>query len=70
MAWRDQVAQENYEAYNAHLWSESDQSALNITPVAPEYADDAPGIPGREILKLNFEQIFDNNPLVSPFLAS
>jgi len=67
MAWRDQVASENHEAYNAHLWSESEQSALKIAEVPPEYDDDAPSIPGREILKMNFDHIFENNPLVCAF---
>ena len=67
MAWRDKVAGENHEAYNAHLWSESEQSALKVAEVLPEYADDAPSIPGREILKMNFDHIFENNPLVCAF---
>ncbi len=67
MAWRDEVAGENHEAYNAHLWSESGKSALNVNPVPAEYNDDAPAIPGREILKLNFEQLFEKNPLICAF---
>ena len=67
MAWRDKVAGENHEAYNAHLWSESEQSALKVAEVLPEYADNPPSIPGREILKMNFDHIFENNPLVCAF---
>lgn len=67
LAWRDAVAEENHEAYNAHLWSESDYSALKVEAVDPVYADDAPSIPGREILKENFDHIFENNPLVCAF---
>ena len=67
MAWRDAVMQENQEAYNAHLWSESDFTALKIEEVAPVYADDAPSIPGREILLKNFDHIFEHNPLVCAF---
>lgn len=67
MAWRDEVAGDNHEAYNAHLWSESGQSALNVPPVAAEYDDEAPSIPGREIIKLNFEHQFERNPLICAF---
>ena len=67
MSWRDEVALENHDAYSAHLWSESQQSALKVAEVAPEYADDAASIPGREILKMNFDHIFENNPLVCAF---
>lgn len=67
MAWRDNVAADNHEAYSAHLWSESKLSALNIAPLPPEYADDAPSIPGREILKMNFDHLFEKYPLVCAF---
>ncbi len=67
IAWRDAVSEEQHEAYNAHLWSESEQSALRVTPVDPVYADDAPSIPGREILKMNFDKVFEQNPLVCAF---
>ena len=67
MAWRDGAAIENQNAYNAHLWSESEFSALNIEAVAPEYDKNSPSIPGREILLKNFEHIFENNPLVCAF---
>ncbi len=67
MAWRDQVAGQNHEAYNAHLWSESEHSALRVREVPPEYDEDAPSIPGREILKRNFDHIFEHQPLVCAF---
>jgi pyruvate/2-oxoglutarate/acetoin dehydrogenase E1 component/TPP-dependent pyruvate/acetoin dehydrogenase alpha subunit len=67
LAWRDQVAGQNHEAYNAHLWSESAHSALRVAEVPPEYDDDAPSIPGREILKRNFDHIFEHHPLVCAF---
>jgi len=67
MAWRDAVMAENQDAYNAHLWSESEYSAIKVKEVAPIYAEDAPSIPGREILLKNFDHIFENNPLVCAF---
>ncbi|MDT8392977.1 MAG: thiamine pyrophosphate-dependent enzyme [Bacteroidales bacterium] len=67
MAWRDKVSRENENAYNDHLWSESDQAAIKVKAVAPEYADDAPKIPGREIIQKNFNHIFEHNPLVCAF---
>lgn len=67
MAWRDNVSRENENAYNDHLWSESDQAAIKVKAVAPEYSDDAPKIPGREIIQKNFDHIFEHNPLVCAF---
>jgi pyruvate/2-oxoglutarate/acetoin dehydrogenase E1 component/TPP-dependent pyruvate/acetoin dehydrogenase alpha subunit len=67
MQWRDEAMKGNSEAYNEHLWSESEQSALKVAEVVPEYDKDAPSIPGREILKMNFDHIFEHNPLVCAF---
>lgn len=67
MAWRDNVSMENENAYNDHLWSESDQAAIKVKAVAPEYAADAPRIPGREIIQKNFDHIFEHNPLACAF---
>ncbi len=48
--------------YSTHLWSESDKSALKIKPVAPTYDANAPLIPGREILKENYDYVFKHKP--------
>jgi pyruvate/2-oxoglutarate/acetoin dehydrogenase E1 component/TPP-dependent pyruvate/acetoin dehydrogenase alpha subunit len=65
--WRDEAMKDNNAAYSLHLWSESEHSALKVKEVLPQYADDAPSIPGREILNKNFDHIFENNPLVCAF---
>ena len=53
--------------YNSHLYSESDLSAFKVQPVAPEYNTESKLVPGREILRNNFDYIFENNPLVLAF---
>ena len=53
--------------YNSHLYSESDLSAFKVQPVAPEYDKESKLVPGREILRNNFDYIFENNPLVLAF---
>lgn len=67
MSWRDGVAEQNREAYNEHLWSNSSLAARNVEAIPPEYAEDAPKIPGREILKRNFDHLFEKNPLICAF---
>jgi pyruvate/2-oxoglutarate/acetoin dehydrogenase E1 component/TPP-dependent pyruvate/acetoin dehydrogenase alpha subunit len=67
MSWRDGVAEQNRDAYNVHLWSHSENAAINVRSVPPEYAEDAPKIPGREILKRNFDRLFEKNPLICAF---
>lgn len=57
----------NTDRYNSFLHSETPNSATQIAAVAPEYADDAPLIDGREILLKNFEQVFSERAEVVAF---
>lgn len=65
--WHDAALKDNQERYNTYLHSRSVHSALNISEVKPGYASDAPLVPGREILRDNFDKIFSTNPLVLAF---
>lgn len=65
--WVKKYFSEGWENYSAYLYSESEQAAINVKPVAPEFAEDAPSVPGREILRDNFDSIFSRNPLVVTF---
>jgi len=65
--WVKKYFEEGWENYSSNLYSESAQSARNVTPVYPEFAEDAPSVPGREILHDNFDYIFSHNPLVVTF---
>ena len=65
--WFDKAMENNRDRFNSHLYNEDQFSALKIDPVAPVYADDAKSIPGREILRDNFDYIFGNNPRVVAF---
>jgi len=67
MGWRDKASSEKSEDYNSHLWSHSKKSVLKIKEVKPEITEDAPWVPGREILKQNFSHNFRNNPLLLIF---
>ncbi len=65
--WLDKELTDSRKRYGSHLYSESEKSSLKIKPVAPVYDEDAPKVPGREILRDNFDHIFANNPLVVAF---
>jgi len=65
--WLNQQMIEGVDRYSSHLYSCSALSALKVKPVAPDYNQDAPLVPGREILRDNFDKIFENNPLVVAF---
>ncbi|MFP4469470.1 MAG: thiamine pyrophosphate-dependent enzyme [Bacteroidales bacterium] len=65
--WLNDAMEKNQRRYNSYLYSEDQFSALRVDPVAPVYEDNAKSVPGREILRDNFDHIFKNNPRVMAF---
>ncbi len=65
--WLEKEAEKNRIRYNSHLYSESDHAVEKIEPIAPEYDDNSRLVPGREILRDNFDHIFANNDAVLTF---
>ncbi|MCG8699780.1 MAG: thiamine pyrophosphate-dependent enzyme [Bacteroidales bacterium] len=65
--WLDTNFVSKYEKYSAHLYSENEGSALNVEPVPPMYGKDAEMVAGREILRDNFDILFDKHPLLLAF---
>jgi 2-oxoisovalerate dehydrogenase E1 component len=62
MAWRDIAMQQNTRNYSSHLYSESPYSALKVKEIKALYKEDAPLVPGREILRDNFDYILGQYP--------
>lgn len=60
--WIRQQINVNYDRYSSHLYSESEQSALNITPVPPTYDESGTMDDGRIILRDNYDKILENYP--------
>ncbi|HJN05992.1 MAG TPA: thiamine pyrophosphate-dependent dehydrogenase E1 component subunit alpha [Bacteroidales bacterium] len=56
--WLKKEMDINERRYSSHLYSESKLSALNITSIEPVYSNDSKYVPGREILRDNFDYIF------------
>ncbi|PHR49174.1 MAG: transketolase [Fluviicola sp.] len=65
--WFKTRRQENFERYSSHLYSASEQAALNIDPIAATYDDEAPQEDGRVILRDNFEVLFTKHPEIITF---
>ena len=65
--WLANEMNEGHERYSSHLYSQSKNSAMLVNPVPPEYDASCPLVPGREILRDNFDRIFETNPLVMAF---
>ncbi len=54
-------------SYNSFLYNETETSVLNVKPVAPVYSESSPEVPGRQILRDNYDRLFTKNPLLVTF---
>jgi 2-oxoisovalerate dehydrogenase E1 component len=61
----------NYEdagdSYDSFLYNETPTSVLNVKPVPPVYSDNSPEVPGRQILRDNYDKLFAKYPLLVTF---
>lgn len=65
--WFQQRFVDKFEKYNAYLYSENKYSVLNVEGIAPKYSEKSEEVPGREILRENFDRLFDKFPLLVAF---
>jgi pyruvate/2-oxoglutarate/acetoin dehydrogenase E1 component/TPP-dependent pyruvate/acetoin dehydrogenase alpha subunit len=61
----------NYEdarrSYDSFLYNDTPTSVLNVKPVSPVYSADSPEVPGRQILRDNYDKLFSKYPLLLTF---
>ena len=61
----------NYEdahiSYDSFLYNETPTSVMNVKPIAPVYSDTSPEVPGRQILRDNYDKLFKKYPLLVTF---
>ena len=55
------------KSYDSYLYNETPTSALNVKPVPPVYSADAQEVPGRQILRDNYDKLFSKYPLLVTF---
>ncbi|MGC1240519.1 MAG: thiamine pyrophosphate-dependent enzyme [Chryseosolibacter sp.] len=67
IAWVKQAEIDNYDRYNSHLYSQSEQSALKVRRVDPVYSEDASLVDGREVLQMCFDAALQRDPRVLAF---
>lgn len=65
--WLEKENADNDRRFSSHLYSQSPKAVDKVVPVEPAFAADAPLVPGREILRDNFDYLFENNPLLVAF---
>lgn len=61
-AWLKKELKQQSKAYNSHLNSSSDQAAIKVQAISPQYPQSPQLVPGREILRDNFDHIFTHHP--------
>lgn len=50
------------KSYDSYLYNETPTSVLNIKAVAPKYSADSQEVPGRQILRENYDRLFTKYP--------
>lgn len=59
--WLGNNRLENFEKYSASVYSETNFSPVHQPLIAPEYKHDAEEVPGRIILRDNFDKLFEKH---------
>src|SRR5690606_29765521 len=67
LEWIRQQDKENWDRYSSHLYSESDESALNVKQIEPRYSEDSSIVDGREVLQKCFDAALERDPCVLAF---
>jgi len=65
--WLERNKQDNAERYNSFIYNDTDYSALKVKPEPPVITANSEEVPGRQVLRENFDHIFSHNPLVVTF---
>lgn len=55
------------ESYNTFLYNGTSTSVLNVKPVPPVYSENSQEVPGRIILRENYDRLFSKYPLLVTF---
>ena len=62
--WKDNFNKENSRRFGSHLFSDSNESALNVGEVKPVYNPDSKILDGREVLNSFFDIAFERDPRI------
>jgi 2-oxoisovalerate dehydrogenase E1 component len=65
--WLKRNYEEAGKSYDAYLYNDTPTSVLNVKPVPPVYSDKSVEVPGRQILRDNYDKLFAKYPLLVTF---
>lgn len=64
VTWLTKNSEVNHDRFSSHLYSESPESPLKVPAVAAQYDEDAPVLDGYQIVRANFDALFDYDPRI------
>jgi 2-oxoisovalerate dehydrogenase E1 component len=67
MAWLENAYRDGASRYSSHLYSETEFSALKVPVIPIQFDDQPPLVPGREILRDNFDALMAKYPEMLAF---
>ena len=65
--WLKRNYQDAWKSYNTFLYNEMPTSVMKVSPVPPSYSENSPVVPGRQILRDNYDKLFSKYPLLVTF---
>ncbi len=65
--WVTREENENFDRFSSHLYSQSEQAAINVEAVKPVYSETSKVVDGREVLQACFDNALSRDPLVFAF---
>jgi 2-oxoisovalerate dehydrogenase E1 component len=65
--WLKRNNEDAAKSYDTFLYNETPTSVLKVKPVPPVYSVDSPEVPGRQVLRDNYDVLFAKNPCLLTF---
>jgi 2-oxoisovalerate dehydrogenase E1 component len=65
--WLKRNFEEAAKSFDTYLYNNTATSVLNVKPVAPVFSDNSPEVPGRQVLRDNWDIQFARNPKILVF---
>jgi 2-oxoisovalerate dehydrogenase E1 component len=62
--WVTRITKDSDERYSSHVYSQSNESALNVREIKPEFSENSREVDGREVLNACFVAAFTRDPKV------
>ncbi|WP_375443761.1 thiamine pyrophosphate-dependent enzyme [uncultured Fibrella sp.] len=60
--WLKNATEQHTDRFSSHLYSQSDESPLRVTPVPAQYSDESPMLDGYLIMQRYFDSLFGREP--------